>query len=62
MLVLTLAPGREHSVLRRHPWVFSGAVRGSAGDDRDGLAEVRSSAGDLLGSGFTGSGRTIVAK
>ena len=62
MLVLTLASGREHSVLRRHPWVFSGAVRGSAGDDRDGLAEVRSSAGDLLGSGFTGSGRTIVAK
>jgi 23S rRNA (cytosine1962-C5)-methyltransferase len=62
MLVLTLAPGREHSVLRRHPWVFSGAVRASAGDDGDGLAEVRSSAGEVLGRGFTGSGRTIVAK
>jgi 23S rRNA (cytosine1962-C5)-methyltransferase len=62
MLVLTLAPGREHSVLRRHPWVFSGAIRGSAGDDGDGLAEVRSSAGEVLGRGFTGSGRTIVAK
>jgi len=62
MLVLTLAPGRDHSVLRRHPWVFSGAVRGSAGDDASGIVEIRSSADDLLGRGVCGSGRTIVAK
>jgi 23S rRNA (cytosine1962-C5)-methyltransferase len=28
---LTLKPGREHSLLRRHPWVFSGAVASVAG-------------------------------
>jgi 23S rRNA (cytosine1962-C5)-methyltransferase len=62
MLVLTLAPGREHSVLRRHPWVFSGAVRGRVGDDASGIVEVRSSANETLGRGLGGSGRTIVAK
>ncbi len=62
MLVLTLAPGREHSVLRRHPWVFSGAVRGREGDDASGIVEVRSSANEPLGRGVGGSGRTIVAK
>ncbi|HKB69730.1 MAG TPA: class I SAM-dependent rRNA methyltransferase [Thermoanaerobaculia bacterium] len=62
MLVLTLSPGRDHSVLRRHPWVFSGAVRGREGDENDGIAEIRSQAGETLGYGFTGSGRTIVAK
>ena len=62
MLVLTLAPGRERSALRRHPWIFSGAVRARAGDDADGRAEVRSSQGEVVGRGVTGSGRTIVAK
>jgi len=27
MSVLVLKPGREKSLLRRHPWVFSGAVQ-----------------------------------
>jgi 23S rRNA (cytosine1962-C5)-methyltransferase len=62
MLVLTLAPGREHSVVRRHPWVFSGAVRGREGEGVSGAVEVRSSSGDVLGRGVGGSGRTIVAR
>ena len=62
MLVLTLSPGRDHSARRRHPWVFSGAVRERQGDGSDGLVEVRSSTGELVGRGMIGSGRSIVAR
>jgi 23S rRNA (cytosine1962-C5)-methyltransferase len=33
---LTLKPGREKSLLRRHPWVFSGAVSRVDGDPQPG--------------------------
>ena len=33
---LTLKPGREKSLLRRHPWVFSGAVGKVVGDPQPG--------------------------
>jgi 23S rRNA (cytosine1962-C5)-methyltransferase len=33
---LTLKPGRERSLLRRHPWVFSGAVEEIAGPPQSG--------------------------
>jgi 23S rRNA (cytosine1962-C5)-methyltransferase len=33
---ITLNPGREGSVLRRHPWIFSGAVKSVEGDPADG--------------------------
>lgn len=47
---LSLKPGREKSVLRRHPWVFSGAVaRLDGSPEAGGTVEVRSAAGDLLG-------------
>ncbi len=62
MITFTLAPGREHSVHRRHPWIFSGAVRGQAGDPSDGVASVRSAAGEALGQGVVGGGRSIVAR
>lgn len=62
MRVLTLARGRESSVLRRHPWVFSGAVRESSGEPEDGLVEARSGDGEILGRGVCGSGGTIVAR
>jgi 23S rRNA (cytosine1962-C5)-methyltransferase len=32
LLALNLKPGREKSLLRRHPWIFSGAVAGLQGD------------------------------
>jgi 23S rRNA (cytosine1962-C5)-methyltransferase len=62
MRTLYLSPGRDHSVRRRHPWVFSGAVQRQEGDEEDGRVEVRSSAGEVLGRGLAGSGRTIVAR
>jgi len=46
---LTLKPGRERSLLRRHPWVFSGAiaeVRGSV--QSGGTVEIRGADGRFL--------------
>jgi 23S rRNA (cytosine1962-C5)-methyltransferase len=47
---LILKPERERSLLRRHPWVFSGAVAEVRGDPQPGATvELLSSEGDFLG-------------
>jgi len=47
-----LKPGREKALLRRHPWVFSGAVVGVSGSPGDGdTVEIQSSDGDFLAWG-----------
>ncbi|MBR4894205.1 MAG: 23S rRNA (cytosine(1962)-C(5))-methyltransferase RlmI, partial [Kiritimatiellae bacterium] len=49
---LTLKPGREHSLARRHPWIFSGAVAAVDGDAAPGDAvDIFSSKGGKLGIG-----------
>jgi len=46
---LILNPGREKSVLLRHPWIFSGAVQSVKGDPSTGeTVDVVSSKGDWL--------------
>ena len=46
---LILKPGREKSLKRRHPWIFSGGVARIDGDPRPGdTVEVRSADGDFL--------------
>jgi 23S rRNA (cytosine1962-C5)-methyltransferase len=46
---LILKPGREKSLKRRHPWIFSGAIAGVPDDPEQGeTVEVRSSSGELL--------------
>jgi 23S rRNA (cytosine1962-C5)-methyltransferase len=47
MNALILKPGREKSLRRRHPWIFSGAVEKASGKPGDTL-EVRDSAGKVL--------------
>ena len=49
MKQLILKPGREKSLLRRHPWIFSGAVARVQGDPDigDGVA-VRAANGEFL--------------
>lgn len=51
-LRVTLQPGRDKSVRRGHPWLFSGAVARVVGDSDSPVAEVVSAGGDVLGSGF----------
>ena len=62
MIRLTLKPGREASVRRRHPWVFSGAVAGCEGDGADGLAEVADAWGHVLAQGAYSPASQIVAR
>jgi 23S rRNA (cytosine1962-C5)-methyltransferase len=52
MLEMRLKPGREKSLLRRHPWVFSGAVAHVHGEHAAGeTARLLSHAGEFLGWG-----------
>ncbi len=47
---LILKPGREKSLLRRHPWIFSGAIQHVQGDPNKGdTLAVESAKGDFLG-------------
>lgn len=49
---LILAPGKEKAVMRRHPWIFSGAVRKRVGKPEAGdLVDVLGSDGQWLAVG-----------
>ena len=59
---IVLRPGRERSVFRRHPWIFSGAV--ASGPSSEDVAvgstiAVESSRGELLGYGSWSPGSQI---
>jgi len=62
LIRLDLKPGRDASVRRRHPWLFSGAVARSSGDPSDGIAEVFSSSGERLGAGAHSPDSQIVTR
>jgi len=52
MGTLTLKPGRERSLLRRHPWVFSGAVARVEGAPGAGdTVEIRAADGQWMARG-----------
>jgi integrase len=60
---LILKPGREKSLKRRHPWVFSGAVAKVHGKpDAGDTVEVRSAAGELLAVAAYSPESQIVAR
>lgn len=50
METLTLKPDREKSLLRRHPWIFSGAIKSISGQPETGeTVRVVSSSGEYMG-------------
>jgi 23S rRNA (cytosine1962-C5)-methyltransferase len=52
MATLLLKPGREKSLQRRHPWIFSGAVQRVDGNPAPGATvEIFSASGECLGRG-----------
>ncbi len=60
---LILKPGREKSLKRRHPWVFSGAVARVHGSPAPGdTVEVRSAGGELLAVAAYSPRSQIVAR
>jgi len=52
MIIIQLKPGKDQSLLRFHPWVFSGAIKKIDGKPTEGeLVEVISNEGRFLGIG-----------
>ena len=63
MIKLILKPGREKSLKRRHPWVFSGAVAKLTGEpDAGDTIEVHTSEGELLAMAACNPQSNIVAR
>ena len=62
MISIDLKPGRDASVRRRHPWLFSGAVARTRGDGEDGLAEVLDAGGRRIAAGAWSPASQIVAR
>lgn len=58
---IRLKKGKEESIRRFHPWVFSGAIESMAGTPDDGdIVEVYSNDGTLLGTGHFQKGSIAV--
>ena len=58
---LRLHPRKEESILRFHPWVFSGAIASDISSRRDGeLVRIEDSRGRYLGTGHFGGGSIAV--
>jgi 23S rRNA (cytosine1962-C5)-methyltransferase len=62
LIRLDLKAGRDASVRRHHPWLFSGAVARSEGDPSDGIAEVFSAGGERLAAGAYSPESQILAR
>lgn len=49
---LIIAPGKEKALLRRHPWIFSGAVKRIVGEPQEGdLVDVVDARGQWMATG-----------
>ncbi|QDA60154.1 class I SAM-dependent rRNA methyltransferase [Hymenobacter jejuensis] len=58
---ITLKPGKDHSLRRFHPWVFSGAIARMQGEAVEGeVVTVQASNGELLGMGHYAPGSIAV--
>lgn len=51
-MTVVLKPGREKSLLQRHPWIFSGAIAKRPEIEPGALCRVESAVGELLGTGY----------
>lgn len=55
-----LKKGKEHSALRGHPWIFSGAIAKANGLQNGDVVNVFSSGGDFLANGHWSDGSIAV--
>ena len=54
MKKVNLKPAKEKSLLRKHPWVFSGAIKNVEKDTKDGsIVEIFSNKEKYLATGDT---------
>lgn len=60
---IIIKPGREKSILRRHPWIFSGAISKVIGSPKNGeTVDVTSSLGDFLARAAYNPYSNIIAR
>ena len=60
---IVLKKGKEKSLLRKHPWVFSGAVaRFPQGAAAGAVVDVVTSTGEFLGRGFYSPNAQLVVR
>lgn len=59
---LVLKSGRDRSVLNRHPWLFSGAVKGLPNAENGEIVAVQDNQQNLLGYGFFSPDSQIVCR
>ena len=58
---VTLKPGKDQSLRRRHPWVFSGAIARMQGEVVEGeVVMVQAANGEILGMGHYAPGSIAV--
>ena len=58
---ITLKPTKEKSILRRHPWVFSGAIKAIENGISNGdIVEIKSNKGRFLGYGHYNDGSIAI--
>ncbi|HQE54690.1 MAG TPA: class I SAM-dependent rRNA methyltransferase, partial [Tenuifilum sp.] len=58
---ITLKPGKEQSLLRFHPWIFSGAIKSVTEMPNEGqVVDVLGSDGKFLATGHFASGSIAV--
>lgn len=58
---ITLKKGKEISIIRKHHWIFSGAIKDKPADLREGeLVKVLDSGNQVLGIGFYSPGSIMV--
>ncbi|MDE6417455.1 MAG: class I SAM-dependent rRNA methyltransferase, partial [Duncaniella sp.] len=61
MKTIILKRGKEESLQRFHPWIFSGAIASKPDDLVEGdTVEVRSASGELMGTGHYEAGSIAV--
>ncbi|MCB0321886.1 MAG: hypothetical protein KDD60_13260, partial [Bdellovibrionales bacterium] len=59
---LYLKPGREKSILIRHPWLFSGAVDHIDNCENGSVVHVCSSSGGVLGTAYYNQNVSLCAR
>ena len=58
---IILKSGKDQSVMRRHPWIFSGAIKKILGEPAEGdLVDVYNNKDELLASGHYQPGSIAV--
>lgn len=57
-----LKPGREKSILQRHPWIFSGAINYLPKFENGNILPVQSSDGKPLGYGYFNKNSNIIGR